>query len=156
MNSRATQVRMFLNAVEISTQEAVFLFLQIPLRRSSREFQFINTSDVDERTFLLKSMDKIKELPDNSLDMESDNVIKRYQQRPKQLENVCLADFVAWYNCKGEANEQKEFKSNSSLADNYLPENVIHDNLDDDVSDEEQTFEKDEYEIIGGIMLVKQ
>ena len=146
----------FLNAVEITAQEAVFLVLRIPLRRSSREFQFINTSDPDERTFLLKSMDKIKELPDNSLDIESDNVIKRYQRRPKQLENVCLADFVAWYSCKGEANEQKEFKSNSSSADDYLLENIIHDNLDDDVSDEEQTFEKDEYEIKGGITLVKR
>ena len=146
----------FLNAVEISAQEAVFLVFQIPLRRSSREFQFINTSDPDERTFLLKSMDKIRELPDNSLDIESDNVIKRYQRRPKQLENVCLADFVVWYNGKGEANEQKEFKSNSSTADDYLPENIIHDNLDDDVSDEEQTFEKDEYEIKEGITLVKR
>ena len=59
----------FLNAVEISAQEAVYLVLQMPLRRSSREFQFINTSDIDERTFLLKSMDKIKELPDNSPDI---------------------------------------------------------------------------------------
>ncbi len=73
----------FLNAVEISAQEAVYLVLQMPLRRSSREFQFINTSDPDERTFLLKSMDKIKELPDNSCDIESDNIIERYQRRPK-------------------------------------------------------------------------
>ena len=50
----------FLNAVKISAQEAVYLVLQMPLRRSSRELQFINTSDPDERTFLLKSMDKIK------------------------------------------------------------------------------------------------
>ena len=48
-------------------------------------------------------MDKIKELPDNSIDIESDNIIKRYQRRPKQMENVCLADFVAWYNCKSES-----------------------------------------------------
>ncbi len=48
----------FLNAVEISAQKAVYLVLQMPLRRSSREFQFINKSDPDERTFLLKSMDK--------------------------------------------------------------------------------------------------
>ena len=78
----------FLNAVEISAQEAVYLVLQMPLRRSSREFQFINTSDPDERTFLVKSMEKIKELPDHSLDIQSDNVIKKYQRRPKQLEKV--------------------------------------------------------------------
>lgn len=34
----------FLNAVEIRAQEAVYLVMQMPLRRSSREFQFSNTS----------------------------------------------------------------------------------------------------------------
>ena len=146
----------FLNAVEISAQEAVYLVLQMPLRRSSREFQFVNTSDPDERTFLLKSMDKIKELPDNSIDIESDNIIKRYQRRPKKLENTCLADFVAWYNWKSESSQQRKLKSNSPSADDYLPENIIDDNLDDDVCDLEQMSEKDGYEIKGGITLVKR
>ena len=146
----------FFNAVEISAQEAVYLVLQMPLRRSSREFQFINTSDPDERTFLLKSMDKIKELPDNSNDIESDNAIKRYQRRPKKLENLCLADFVAWYNCKNESNEQRRFNTNSCCADGYLPETIINDNVDDDVCGLEQTSEKDEYEMKGGIILVKR
>lgn len=56
----------------------------MPMRRSTREFQFINTSHPDERAFLLKKLDKIKELPDNSCDIESDSIIKRYQRRPKQ------------------------------------------------------------------------
>lgn len=34
----------FLNAVEISAQEATYLVLQMPMRRSSRSFQFLNTS----------------------------------------------------------------------------------------------------------------
>ena len=138
----------FLNAVEISAQEAVYLVLQMPLRRSSQKFQFVNTSDRDKRTFLLKSMDRIKELHDNSIDIQSDNVIKRYQQQPKKLENICLADFVAWYNCKIESNEQRHLKASSSSADDYLPENVIDDNLGDDVSHLQQTCEKDdEYEM---------
>jgi endonuclease/exonuclease/phosphatase (EEP) superfamily protein YafD len=146
----------FLNAVEISAQEAVYLVLQMPLRRSSRDFQFINTSDPDERTFLLKSMDKIKDLPDNSLDIESDNVIKRYQRRPKQLQNLCLADFVAWYNCKSENKEQRKPKPNSPLTNDYLPENNLNDNVDDDLSDVEQTSENNEYEMKGGMTLVKR
>ena len=146
----------FLNAVEISAQEAVYLVLQMPLRRSSREFQFINTSDPDERIFLLKSMDKIKELPDNSIDIESDNVIKRYQRRPKQMESVCLADFVAWYNCKSESNEQRHLKTSSSCADDYLPESTIDSNLEDDVCDQEQMSDNDKYEMKGGIALVKR
>lgn len=59
----------FLNAVEISAQEAAYLVLQMPMRRSTRDFQFINTSNPDERAFLLKSLDKLKELPDNSPDI---------------------------------------------------------------------------------------
>ena len=150
----------FLNAVEISAQEAVYLVLQTPLRRSSREFQFINTSDPDERTFLVKSMDKIKGLPDHSLDIESDNVIKRYQRRPKQLENLCLADFVAWFNCKSERNEKKTVKPNENstlLADDYIIENDFNHNVDDDLSDNDETLDEcDEYEMKGGITLVKR
>ncbi|CAB4007910.1 ATP-dependent DNA helicase PIF1 [Paramuricea clavata] len=150
----------FLNAVEISAQEAVYLVLQMPLRRSFREFQFINTSDPDERTFLVKNMDKIKGLPDHSLDIESDNVIKRYQRRPKQLENLCLADFVALFNCKSERNEKKTVKPNVNstlLADDYLLENDFNDNVDDDLSDNDETLdERDEYEMKGGITLVKR
>ena len=67
----------FLNAAEISAQEAVYLVLQMPMRRASREFQFINTSNPEERTFLLKTIEKIKELPDESTDIESDNVLKK-------------------------------------------------------------------------------
>lgn len=44
----------FLNAVEMSAQEAEYLVLQMPLRRSFRDFQFINTSDPDERLFFSK------------------------------------------------------------------------------------------------------
>ena len=58
----------FLNAVEVSAQEAVYLVLQMPMRRSSRAFQFISLSLPDDRTFLLKKLDKLKELPDSSPD----------------------------------------------------------------------------------------
>ena len=42
------------------------------------------------------------------------------------------------------------------MADVYLPENNVDDNLDDDLSDPEQTSEKDEYEMKGGITLIKR
>ena len=55
------------------------------MKRSTRDFQFISTSPPDERTFLLKKLDKLKEMPDNLSDIESDNVIKHYQRRPKEV-----------------------------------------------------------------------
>ncbi len=105
-------------------------------------------------------MDKIKELPNHSIDIESDNVIKRYQRRPKQLEGLCLADFVAWFNCKTDSNGQKKIKPNDNLtnsADDYLVENDFNDNEDDNVSENDETLQEgEEYEMKGGITLVKR
>jgi len=54
----------FLDNVEMSAQEAVYLLLQLPLRRSSRKVVFINTSPPEDRVYLLKS--RIDLLPDNA------------------------------------------------------------------------------------------
>ena len=44
----------FLNSMEISAQEAVYIVLQLPMRKSSREVIFIPTDPPDERVQLLK------------------------------------------------------------------------------------------------------
>jgi len=56
----------FLNNVEISAQEAVYIVLQLPMRKASRQIIFINTSPPDERVELLKPMDDIKNMKDES------------------------------------------------------------------------------------------
>lgn len=106
---------------------------------------------------MLKTKDKLRELPDNSVDIESDNIIKRYQRRPCKLNNTCLADFVAWYNCIRENSNAR--KAPLSL-DDFLPENDFEDNLDDDrndaMSDEDVDLIQDEYQLKGGYKLVKR
>jgi len=129
----------------------------MPLRRASRDFQFINTSNPEERTFLLKSMNKIQELPDNSVDIESDNIVKKYQRRPRKLENLCLADFVAWYNCVSQKQNSNTFCDNSKSNDDYLPERETADNVDDDHDDNDTIdFDVEQYELRGGLTLVKR
>ena len=93
----------------------IYPFIHHQRSERNEQIQFVNTSDPAERTFLLKTMDRIKELPENSIDIESVNVIKRYMRRPKKLENVWLADFGAWYNCKTESNEQRHLKTSHPL-----------------------------------------
>ena len=147
----------FLNAVEISAQEAVYLVLQMPLRKSSREFQFINTCHPEERAFLLKPMEQLQELPDSSFDIECDNTIKRYQRRPKQLEQLCLADFVAWYNCKKcLSHEKRDSKANQTDRDDYLAENKFDNNVDDDICDDESEECCNAVQLRGGMRLVKR
>lgn len=146
----------FLNAVEISAQEAVYLVLQMALRHSSRQVQFINTSIPDDRAFLLKPIEKLRDMPDNSDDIESDNVIKRYQRRPKKLKNLCLADFVAWYNCIKQNSKPTGIKTLQKSGE-FLPENDFADNFDDDPNDtKDVTCSEEEYEIKGGFKLVKR
>ena len=85
----------FSNCVEVSAQEAVYLDLQIPLTKCTRDIVFINTSIPEERIFLLKPKAALDELPAESTDVESDNVIQRYSKRPRQLGKFCLADYVS-------------------------------------------------------------
>ena len=85
----------FLNAVEVSAQEAAYLVLQLNMSSKSRSCEFLPTSLRSERTFLLKSRKELEELPDESTDIEANNVVKRYAKRHHSLENFCLADYVS-------------------------------------------------------------
>ena len=85
----------FVNSVETSAQEAVYLTLQMPLTKATRQVVFINTSPPDKRTFLLKKTSELEKMSKDSTDIESNNDIKRYSKRPKALENWCLADYIS-------------------------------------------------------------
>ena len=84
----------FLNNVEMSAQEAVYLALQLPLKRSSRQVIFVNTSAPEDRVYLLKP--NVDQLPDDE-DIAQSSLITRYVKRSSELENVCLADYAALY-----------------------------------------------------------
>ena len=85
----------FLNAVEVSAQEAACLILQLSMSTKSRKCEFISTAPHSERTFLLKSRKELETMPEDSTEIEADNVIKRYTRRPEGLEDYCLADFIS-------------------------------------------------------------
>ena len=84
----------FLNNVEVSAQEAIYLLLQMPLKKSSRHVLFLNTNPPEERIYLLKSnLDKLKD----DEEVAESNLITRYVNRSPQIESVCLADYAALY-----------------------------------------------------------
>ncbi|MES9882338.1 MAG: AAA family ATPase [Sedimenticola sp.] len=87
----------FTNNVEMSAQEAVDICLQTPLRKSSRQVVFIPTSEPENRTCLLKSLEVIETLEDDDEQVASGSIITRYTNRRHSLENVSLADWAAWY-----------------------------------------------------------
>ncbi|KAL9986219.1 hypothetical protein ACROYT_G000329 [Oculina patagonica] len=122
----------FLNNVEISAQEAVYIVLQLPMRRSSREVVFINTALPNERVCLLKLIDDIQQLEDESEDVESGGLLKRYTKRPSCLENVTLADWVAWYDNRNSKFQNLQ-KSKNTDVDGLPLELFDDDNNEDDV-----------------------
>ncbi|XP_070537059.1 uncharacterized protein [Ptychodera flava] len=105
----------FLNHVEVSAQEAVYLTMQMKLRRASRDVIFVNTSPPNDRVILLKPLDEIQNMPANATDIESDNILKKYERRPKALEKLCLADFAAWYTFEREKPDEVEKKDNDDV-----------------------------------------
>ena len=119
----------FLNNVEISAQEAVYIILQLPMRKASRQIVFINTSPKDERVEVLKPVSYINELDDDSEDIFASGLIKRYAKRPASLENLTLADWAAWYDSSGSYVRQ----SNELDTDNLSLETAADDVNDDDI-----------------------
>ncbi len=121
----------FLNNVEISAQEAVYIVLQLPMRKSSREVIFINTSPPEDRVELLKPITDIKEMEDDCEDIYSGGLLKRYTKRPVALEHVTLADWAAWY----DRSKQYVKKSFDIDVDNLPIEAGTDDQKNDDDDD---------------------
>ena len=78
----------FLNNVEVSAQEAIYLVMQMKLRRATREVIFVNTSPPEKRVILLKPLDEIQNMPSTATDIESDNILKKYERHPKALDKL--------------------------------------------------------------------
>ena len=127
----------FSNCVEVSAQEAVYLDLQMPLTKYTRYIVFVNTPVPEERIFLLKPKAVLDELPAESTNVESDNVIQRYAKRPKQFSKFCLADYVSKVDIiypKGNKFPEKVNDKNDDDRCDSSSSNESEDSLDDDNS----------------------
>ena len=91
----------FLNLQQILAQQAVHIALSLPLNHSSRECNFINTTPIDERTFILKPTTLLKQIPDNSEDVMCSSIIDYYINRPNAIKHICLAEFLSNYKKDG-------------------------------------------------------
>ena len=124
----------FLNNVEISAQEAVYIVLQLPMRKSSRQVVFVNTSPLENRVHLLKPLQEISEIDDDSDKIYASGLIKRYTKRPSSLEHVSLADWAAWYDqCA------KPYRKQNRELD------VCDDNIDDNADGDEDEKQRQTY-----------
>ncbi|CAC5396351.1 unnamed protein product [Mytilus coruscus] len=137
----------FSNSVETSTQEATYLTLQMPLTKPTRQIGFINTSPRDKRTFLLKQSSALEKLGPDSIEIESNNDIKRYSRRPKQLENWCLADYVSQLELQLLEKKAKQYEGKVIDLEKALEEAENDCNENDQISPGTQQGEMEDAEI---------
>lgn len=70
------------------------------MRKSSGNVVFVNTSPSCDRVELLKPLSEIERMSDESEEIDSGGLLKRYVERPDCLQNVTLADWAACFNEK--------------------------------------------------------
>ena len=117
----------FLNCVEMSEQECVYSLLELPITQSSIKVEFINTSEIKNRVFIAKPEYLFKKMDPEDEDIKQPNDIDKYANRPKQLNNMCLADFVAM----------------TDIIQKYTPiESDDEQSINENSSDEETDIEK--------------
>lgn len=145
----------FLNNVEISAQEAVYILLQLPMRKSSCQVVFINTAPPDERVQLLKSLEEINNLEDDSDEIYSSGLVNRYTKRPLKFENLSLADWVAWYDSSSTSHTKPSKKQD---IDNYLLETEIDESNDNNLDNkcEEKSNKRLKARIIRSVCFNKE
>ena len=83
----------------------------------------------------MKPLSEIEELPDESEEIHSGGLIKRYIERPASFENFTLADWAAWYDsCRKPYNN-----STNNLDVDQLPlETADDENNEDDLGDDNE------------------
>ncbi|CAG9818747.1 unnamed protein product [Phaedon cochleariae] len=97
----------FINASEVSAQEAAYNILGMSLSVTSTNFVYINTRPSNERVRMLKSKQDLVKMDSNDRDIFKAGVIENYIQRPDILEKICLAEFAAYYSCKRKVENSK-------------------------------------------------
>ena len=118
----------FLNHIEVSAQEAVYLLMQLPLCHSSRSVIFVNTGPKEERVGMLKKFEALEQMKDDETDITYLSKIERYAKRPEQLKHICLAEFATGYDIKTNPRKPKSSKNDNVALENEYEEDMT-DNL---------------------------
>lgn len=101
-----------LNTVEMSSQEAAWYLLREHMAKTSLQVVFIPTMWPIERSRIKKTRKELEDmdLAADSTDIWKENCFDKYQNRPQDIEDVSLAQFVSKYtmNTSGKYVQRKE------------------------------------------------
>jgi len=105
----------FLNSTEVSAQEAAYTILGMSLSMCSRDCVFISTGLPEDRIYMTKPVEELKQLSPESNNVLQAGLLDHYANRPEELNHICLADFAALYTFSSKSkyfilNEENEFE----------------------------------------------
>jgi hypothetical protein len=121
--------RILMSHRERSAQEAAYILCGLRLRGASRDTIFINTKPKLARTRMLKRESFNNENYEDD-DFCSD-IFEKYEKRPIELEEICLAEFATkWRILPKNATKQEKLNQDDQDNDALLNEN--ENNLDED------------------------
>ena len=104
----------FLSCREVSAQESVYSCMpELWLRKTFPGVVFVNTGLPQERLQVAKCQEELEALHDESTDIFKSNIIERYSDRPDIPDNICLAQFAAYY--------YKDYKANPDETNDVQP-----------------------------------
>jgi len=133
----------FINATEISDQEAAYKILGLHLSAASEGNVFINTCHPDKGVRIVRSNRELEQLPANSADIFERNLFDRYVQRHEQLESLCIAEFAAWF-------KFSKLNARSEQSNKEYDESIDYD------ADEENNVAAQSYQVLDGTGRVKR
>lgn len=109
----------FLNSNLMCAQEAAYHVLELPLSKCSRGCVFLNTSHSEERIYMLKSKEELKNMDPESNDIALSNVFSKYANRSNNLNNVCLADFATEYKSNSKHINKEAYEDTNFESEDY-------------------------------------
>ena len=119
----------FLTHREVSAQEAAYRILPLPMKSMSRSVVFVDTNAKKDRIGVLKDSATIQELDDSDPNVFCKSLLDRYEHRPLELQNMCLAEFAANYSTDYKASDddisQSDVLPSVSDSDCAKPRKII-------------------------------
>ena len=105
--------------MEVSAQEAVYIVLQLPMRKASQQVVFINTSPPSERVNLIKPLSDRLPIVKTSIYKSTQPVLKPYPSR-LELDTVNLplrTEFPVFWEFLGIPKNSQKFPSMQISSD---------------------------------------
>ena len=87
----------FITKREVSTHEAVKRVLSLPMRHSNIDVIFVPTGLKKNRTRMLKPQSILEVMNHDDTNVYASSILDKYENRPNELEDMCLADFASNY-----------------------------------------------------------